>query len=73
VITVPHSNFYDPCTWKRVRTRRGKKASFTCPNGHTKSLSDYLILANGYVLPAYFCPDPCGFWKFIRLDGWSLS
>lgn len=70
-MSVAHSNHYDPCSWKRVRTREGKQASFTCPHGHTRSLRDYEILADGHVLPAFFCPDPCGFWAFLKLIGWT--
>ena len=72
MITVPQNNHYEPGTWKGLKTKDGRKASFTCPNGHTGVLTDHEILADGSVHPSVVCPtDGCNFHEFIKLEGWS--
>lgn len=79
MISVPQNNDYQAGTWKglQIGKRERRSASFTCPNGHTVSLSKYEIIANGSVHPSVLCPGDeqgrCGFHEFITLIGWSAN
>lgn len=72
----PQNNDYAPGTWKGLKqdaTHKGiRAATFTCPNGHTCTLLDHNIAADGVVSPSVVCPyEHCDFHEYIQLEGWS--
>jgi hypothetical protein len=71
--TVKQSNDrYKPDTWKGVTRDGVHGAGYTCPNGHTGSLTDHTIASDGTVAPSVVCPeDGCNFHEYIQLEGWS--
>lgn len=74
MITAKQNNDYLPGTWKGLQTKRGRKASFTDPKGHTLSLASYTIGKDGRVHPSVLCSRlGCGFHEFVKLEGWDPS
>lgn len=69
------SNDYLPGTWKGLKTRQGRKASFVCPEcGQLGALVDHDIGDDGTVTPSVVCPHlGCAFHEFIKLDGWNSN
>lgn len=67
--TVEHGVFRDG---KQEGTIERRSAWATCPNGHTASLADHEIAADGTVSPSLVCPhERCDFHDFVRLEGWG--
>jgi len=61
-------------SWKGVIRDDKRTAGMTCPNGHTASLSDHTIAADGKVSPSVVCPyEGCKFHEYVQLEGWGSS
>jgi hypothetical protein len=59
-----------PGKWKEAEGR--KTATITCPKCAAKfSLANFEILSSGKVIVSVVCPFYCGWWDFIRLEGWD--
>lgn len=72
MMNLKQSNTYLPNTWKGLQTPDGKSASVTCSNGHTATLTDHEIAADGTVTPSLVCPyDGCDFHEMVVLEGWE--
>ena len=63
-------------SWNYLKTNDGLTAWLKCPNGHTTSVDNHTIDANGKVSPSVVCPgwpgiESCDWHVFIHLVGWN--
>ena len=74
MIEIPHSNDCAPSTWKGALINKRRTALLTCRNGHTCSLSQHEIAADGRVTPSCVCPQfGCDFHEWVLLVGWKAA
>lgn len=67
----PPPGFWAPCHPATVAVF---KASITCPSGHTLTLRNHRVAADGRVHPSIVCPEPgCSFHELVRLQNWSFG
>lgn len=60
--------------WKASHpsTIRRFKAEVTCSIGHSITLRDHSVEADGRVIPSIVCKQPgCDFHEIVRLEGWA--
>lgn len=57
-----------PSTMKRF------KAQMTCPAGHSLTLRNHAVAADGRVYPSVVCmSENCGYHEVVQLDGWMFG
>src|SRR5437764_575494 len=71
VTPKPPPGFWAPC---HPATAAVFKASMTCPSGHSLTLRNHWVSADGRVQPSVVCPArTCSFHEFVRLRDWSFG
>jgi len=61
----------NPLTWLPLKAGARWTAEIICANGHSGSLTNHSIGADGAVSPSCLCPEEgCGWHEMVRLQGW---
>lgn len=67
----PPKGFWSPC---HPSTARVFKASMTCSSGHTLTLRNHSVAADGMVTPSVVClVEDCDFHEWVKLDKWQAD